>query len=454
MHADLLHKKWWRVGALVAIVSTAGVAAASANQWNDKTMLKFSEPVMVPGATLQPGSYVFKLMDSASSRHTVQITTEDGSKVLALTQAIPTRRPDPKGDVVVKFNPTDAGSPPALKAWFYPGSTYGHEFIYPEEQAREIADRTKTIVLSIDVPGTDLEKGTLRTINASGQRTEWRGDTATLREWNEWRQARSNAAGQSASAEERRQATAPMVKSDFQGMRVKLDQLEDNAQKYMNQTVSVDAEIEDVYGPRVFTVDEPNWGDLEGETLVYVPTNLAALVRENDRVTITGTVKPFVRAEIEREWGWLGLDREVEIDLAKKPVLVASRIVGGNNDVTMVLEVGAAGAKPVGTSGTSAAPLSDLSSIADGDEDLVGRHVNLTGVRVESMAKGRGFFVKGPSGAVFVLPSLPEQGNATVGSTVSLTGVVLQMPRAMKDRLNAPAGSNDDIYIYATNVTK
>ena len=230
MHADLLQKKSWRVGALVAIVSAAGVAAASANQWNDKTILKFSEPVMVPGATLQPGSYVFKLMDSASSRHTVQITTEDGSKVLALTQAIPTKRPDPKGDIVLKFNPTDAGLPPALKAWFYPGSIYGHEFIYPEEQARQIADRTKTIVLSIDVPGTDLEKGTLRTINASGQRTEWRGDTATLREWNEWRQARSNTAGQSASAEERRQATAPMVKGDFQGMRVKLDQLEDNLQ--------------------------------------------------------------------------------------------------------------------------------------------------------------------------------------------------------------------------------
>jgi hypothetical protein len=38
---------------------------------------------MVPGATLQPGSYVFELMDLKSNRHTVQITTEDGSKVLS-----------------------------------------------------------------------------------------------------------------------------------------------------------------------------------------------------------------------------------------------------------------------------------------------------------------------------------------------------------------------------------
>jgi hypothetical protein len=28
------------------------------------------------------------------------------------------------------------------------------------------------------------------------------------------------------------------------------------------------------------------------------------------------------------------------------------------------------------------------------------------------------------------------------------------MPRAMKDRVNMPSGGNDDIYIYATKITK
>jgi hypothetical protein len=37
-------------------------------------------------------------------------------KVVALTQAVPMKRLDPKGDVVLKFNPTATGSPPAIKA--------------------------------------------------------------------------------------------------------------------------------------------------------------------------------------------------------------------------------------------------------------------------------------------------------------------------------------------------
>lgn len=453
-------KRWerslYRIGILTIVALAACVSGAAASQWNEKTVLTFSEPVMVPGATLQPGSYVFKLLNSTANRHTVEIATEDGSKVIAITQAVPMKRTDPKGDIVLKMSPTDAGSPPAIKGWYYPGSLYGHEFIYPENQAREIAARTKTIVLSIDVPGTDLEKGTIRLFNPSGQVTEWRADAATMREWDEWQRNRSTRmAGSNASAGERRQATAPMVEGDFQGVRVKLDALEDNPQKYMGQTISVDAAIEDVYGPRIFTIDEPHWGDLEGEILVYVPTTLAALVRENDRVTVTGTVKPFVKADVEHEWGWLGLDRDVEVDFSRKPVLVASRIVGGNNDVAMVINVDPSASKPVGTAGTSdGAPITDASAIASGDEDLVGRRVSLTGQRIDAIAKGGGFFVKGQNGSLFILPSHTDQADFSVGDTVSLSGVVLQMPSGMKHRVNAPATMNDDIYVYATNVMK
>jgi hypothetical protein len=214
----------------------------------------------------------------------------------------------------------------------------------------------------------------------------------------------------------------------------------------------VDAEIEDVLGPRVFTIDEPNWGDLEGEILVYVPTTRAALVRENDRVTVTGIVKPFVKTEVEREWGWLGLAREVELDVQKKPVIVASRIVGGNNDVAIVIDP--AGTKPAGTSGTSTpSALTDLRTIARGDEDLVGRHVDLTGVRVEAMAKDGGFFVRAPDATLFVLPAHKDTVSVRAGDTVSVTGVVLQMPGNMEDELSATERSNDDIYVYATTMS-
>jgi hypothetical protein len=429
-----------------------GATAAIADQWNERTTLTFSEAVMVPGATLQPGTYVFQLMKSATDRHVVQITKQDGENVV-ITQAVPMKRPEPKGDVVLKFSSTDTSAPPAIKAWFYPGSVYGHEFIYPEDQAKQIAQRTKTIVLSVDVPGTDLEKGTLRTYDQSGMTSQFHADPATMQEWNQWRQTHTAAAAGVASTGDTK-SSAPMIRSDFQANRVAVGDLEEHPQDYTGKTVSVDAEVEEVFGPRLFTIDERNWGDLDGEILVFVPTPLAALVKDDDQVTITGTVKPFVKADVEREWGWLGLDPEVEVDFNKKPVLVASKIVGGNNDVAMVIQVAPDAGKPVGTSGMSGTVMSDISAIARGDEDLVGRHVDLTNVRVEKMAKDGGFFVNTTDGKLFVLPADANQMQIKTGSTVSLTGVILQMPSAMASRIDAPAGTNDDIYIYAQALNK
>ena len=332
--------------ALVGLAACALLLAAAptgwADTWNERTVLKFDEPVRVPGATLEPGSYVFKLADANSTRHTVQILRQDGGSPVAMVQAVPMKRIEPASDVIVKLYPGDPDSPAALKGWFYPGSTYGHEFVYSEAEAREIAQRAKTLVLSSDVPGTDLQKGTLRTFDASGNASDWHADGTMITEWDDWQRGRHGSAGvarQVAQSETARESSAPAMRASTQGTRVTVDQLEDNAARLRGKTVSVDAEVEDVYGPRLFTIDEPNWGDLEGEILVYMPTTLAALVRENDRVTITGTVKSFIRAEVEREWGWLDLDPQVEVELAKKPVLVASRIVGGNENRAMVIEV-------------------------------------------------------------------------------------------------------------------
>lgn len=47
-------------------------------------------------------------------------------------------------------------------------------------------------------------------------------------------------------------------------------------------------EVDDGLGPRLFKIDEPNWADLVGAILVSVPTTLAAMAREADRVTMTG----------------------------------------------------------------------------------------------------------------------------------------------------------------------
>ena len=49
---------------------------------------------------------------------------------------------------VVLFTETSAGEPDAVKAFVYPGESIGYEFIYPRDEAIQIAKRHHTSVLS------------------------------------------------------------------------------------------------------------------------------------------------------------------------------------------------------------------------------------------------------------------------------------------------------------------
>lgn len=178
-----------------ALVVCAWTVPAAADSWNEKTVLKFDEAVMIPGVTLQPGTYVFQIGDATTARHTIRITRESDNHVLATVQAIPMRRTSATNDIVLKFEPTERGSAPALKGWFYPGRVYGHEFVYPDDEARQIAERSRTLVLADDAKGDMSGKGTLHMIDAKGAKSDWHGDEALNREWGDWNRTRHNTAG-------------------------------------------------------------------------------------------------------------------------------------------------------------------------------------------------------------------------------------------------------------------
>ena len=143
--------------AIFCMAATATFFSPSAHAqrtvYNKKTTFTFSAPVEIPGvhlkgyAVLPAGTYIFKLMDSQSNRHIVQIQSEDQKTTYATILAIPNVRMKPTGDTVLTFRELPAGEPPALRAWFYPGETWGDEFVYPKKRAKELAMANSTPVL-------------------------------------------------------------------------------------------------------------------------------------------------------------------------------------------------------------------------------------------------------------------------------------------------------------------
>jgi hypothetical protein len=141
-----------------------------ADQWNKKTILTVNETVMVPGATLQPGKYVVKLVDSLSNRHIVQITNEREDRVLTTVLAIPNYRLQPTGKTAFQWWETPRGNPPALRAWFYPGDSFGQEFAYPKGLSAKIAEVARVPVPSVaaETPA-ELRTAPLTAVEPSGK---------------------------------------------------------------------------------------------------------------------------------------------------------------------------------------------------------------------------------------------------------------------------------------------
>jgi hypothetical protein len=136
----------------IALVAFAVIPGVKADNWNKKTVVTFSAPVEIPGVgaqVLPAGTYVFKLMNSPSDRNIIQVSNKSGDHVYATFLAIPNYRLKATDKTVITFGERAAGTPEAIRAWFYPGANWGEEFVYPKNRAIELAKLTNQPVLAM-----------------------------------------------------------------------------------------------------------------------------------------------------------------------------------------------------------------------------------------------------------------------------------------------------------------
>jgi len=120
-----------QISVCAAVLCATIVAAAKADTWDKKTIVTFSDSAEIPGQVLPAGTYVFKLANSVSDRHIVQIWNGDETQILATILAIPNYRLDVPDRTIFEFDERPGDSPMALHSWFYPGDNSGQEFVYP-----------------------------------------------------------------------------------------------------------------------------------------------------------------------------------------------------------------------------------------------------------------------------------------------------------------------------------
>ncbi len=156
-----------------AAMVTISISAGAQGPRNQDTFFTFSQAVELPKTTLPAGTYFFQLMDSESNRHIVKVMSQDRKQLHATLMAIPYYSNDrPAEEPQVRFLETPAanGAPAsnAIKIWFYPGNSVGHEFVWPRDKAMQLAKATNEPVLTTQ---TDDESSGLTRVDASGAET-------------------------------------------------------------------------------------------------------------------------------------------------------------------------------------------------------------------------------------------------------------------------------------------
>jgi hypothetical protein len=147
----------------VILIGASVTQPLSADTWNKKTVITIKETIQLPHTVLQPGTYVFKLADSMSDRHIVQIFNADETKIISTILAIPNYRLQPTDKSVFRFWETPAGNPKAMRAWFYPGDNFGQEFAYPKMKSVEIAKAVHVPVPAVVVEQEVVDVEVLKT---------------------------------------------------------------------------------------------------------------------------------------------------------------------------------------------------------------------------------------------------------------------------------------------------
>ena len=118
----------------LALALGFAIPPAHASEWDKQTVITVNQPIQVQETLLEPGTYVFRLLDSQSDRHVVQIFNSDRSHLISQMLAIPAERRDDQltSHTKLTFWETPDGYAKALRDWYYPGDNFGQEFRYPK----------------------------------------------------------------------------------------------------------------------------------------------------------------------------------------------------------------------------------------------------------------------------------------------------------------------------------
>lgn len=99
--------------------------------------------------------------------------------------------------------------------------------------------------------------------------------------------------------------------------------VDDNAENYYGQNVTVQGDVIQVYNGTMFRIDDPEL--FGGDDVLVLAPNGGTSVAEGQRLEISGTVQQYDQTEIEQALG-IDIDDALMTELDGQPVIVAESV--------------------------------------------------------------------------------------------------------------------------------
>lgn len=155
------------------MAQTAGAQITSPDQERSAN-IDVTTAIRLPGITLQPGTYVFKLGTPAMKQNVVEVYNTDGTKKIATFLTVDYPEPMTGSAATVLYPNTNT-----VRAWYFPGEPVGRAFVYSEDEARTLYTTASTPVLWASWnPDDDIPIGTIRVETYDDSVTEQVADAA------------------------------------------------------------------------------------------------------------------------------------------------------------------------------------------------------------------------------------------------------------------------------------
>jgi hypothetical protein len=143
----------------LALASLIVLPKAHGSEEDQATKLTFGQSVQIPGKVLPAGTYWFVVdVGPSSGLNTVRIFSQDRLTLYATLQTISAEHLKPVGETEITFADRTSMQPAAIVTWFYPGRTIGHEFLYPKQEEKEIAQAKQYTVVAGKVSSNQLPR--------------------------------------------------------------------------------------------------------------------------------------------------------------------------------------------------------------------------------------------------------------------------------------------------------